>query len=168
VLGVDGVVLDGGVEPQPVALLAVVEGPLELAPGALAPSAPAAAAAAALLARVLILVLVVVVLVVVAGLGSLSGLGGATRLLLGAGGLGGLELGRDEGVVLGAQVDLVVEVAAAGAGGQRAVAVAVRDEVVLLLERLDLLDGDFELMSDPGVGAPLADPAADLVEVRSL
>ena len=28
VLGVDGVVLDGGVEPQPVALLAVVEGAL--------------------------------------------------------------------------------------------------------------------------------------------
>src|SRR4051794_20711359 len=45
VLGVDGVVLDGGVEPQPVALLPVVEGALE--PGGAAPRPTTAAAAAA-------------------------------------------------------------------------------------------------------------------------
>ena len=68
--------------------------------------APAAAPAAARRpARVLVLVL------------DLGALGGAARLLLGpaclllgARGLGGLELGGDQGVVLGAQVDLVVEV----------------------------------------------------------
>src|SRR3954467_2697410 len=48
VLGVDGVVLHGGIEPQSVALLAMVEGALERAPcrGALARAARAAAAAA--------------------------------------------------------------------------------------------------------------------------
>ena len=119
---------------------------------------------------VLVLVLVFVVLVA-AGLRGRGGRSGlllrAAGLLLGARRLGGFELGGDERVVLGAQVDLVVEVAAAGAGSQRAVGLAVRHEVVLLLERLDLLDGDLELMSDPGVGPTLADPAADLVEVWS-
>ena len=79
----------------------------------------------------------VVVVLVVAGLGGLGGRGGlllrAAGLLLGARRLGGLELGGDQRVVLGAQVDLVVEVAAAGAGSQRAVGVAVGHEVVLLL-----------------------------------
>ena len=115
-LGVDRVVLDGGIEPQPVALLAMVEGPLELARGGLAPPAPAAAAATALLAVVLVFVLVVVVVLVVAGLRGRCGLGLAAGLLLGAGRLGGLELGGDQRVVLGPQIDLVVEVAAAGAG----------------------------------------------------
>ena len=49
VLGVDGVLLDRGVEPEPVALLAVVEGALErlrAAPAAAAAAAPAAAARA--------------------------------------------------------------------------------------------------------------------------
>ena len=44
---------------------------------------------------------------------------------------------------------------------------AVRRELVLALERLDLLDGDLELMGDPGVGAALAHPRADLVELGS-
>src|SRR4051794_37446439 len=46
VLGVDRVVLHGGVEPQTVALLAVVEGALERARGAGAPARAATAAAA--------------------------------------------------------------------------------------------------------------------------
>src|SRR4051812_33207398 len=46
VLGVDGVVGDGGVEPQPVALLAVVEGAFERGRRRAAPG-PAAASAAA-------------------------------------------------------------------------------------------------------------------------
>ena len=37
---------------------------------------------------------------------------------------------------------------------------------LLTLERLDLLDGHLELMGDPGVGPPLADPCPDLVQLR--
>ena len=57
VLGIDGVVLHRGVEPEPVALVAVVEGSLERA-RALAPAAPAAASAATL-ARLVAVALVV-------------------------------------------------------------------------------------------------------------
>ena len=53
-----------------------------------------------------------VVAVGLALLGVVVALGGL--LLLGGAGLGGLELGGDQRVVLGAQVDLVVEVAAGG------------------------------------------------------
>src|SRR3954452_2842397 len=51
VLGVDGIVLDGGVEPQPVALVAVVEGPLEVLAAAGATATAAATAAPAPAAR---------------------------------------------------------------------------------------------------------------------
>src|SRR3954469_2502610 len=151
VLGVDGVVGDGGVEPQAVALLAVVEGPLEarLAGRAAARAAAAAAAPAPALGP-----LAVVALVVGLGLLVLAGLGAARGL--------GLELGGDQRVVLGAQVDLVVEVDPGRVAG-----LAVRQQVVLLLERLDLLDGDLELVSDPGVRAALSDPRANLVEMRT-
>src|SRR6188472_422494 len=57
VLGVDRVVLDGGVEPQPVALLAVVEGALQgagAAPAAAPSAAPAAAAARLVVVRLLL------------------------------------------------------------------------------------------------------------------
>src|SRR5215216_7593012 len=54
VLGVDGVVLDGGIEPQAVALLAVVERALERAGGALAAAAAARARARALRRLVLL------------------------------------------------------------------------------------------------------------------
>ena len=116
VLGVDGVVGHGRVEPQPVALLAVVEGALEVARagrrgggrgrrgargGAAWPRRrprrprrrPRRPARAARPPRPRALGL----------------LGRAARLLL-ARGLGGLELGGDQRVVLGAQIDLVVEV----------------------------------------------------------
>ena len=130
--------------------------------------APAAAPAAALLGLVfLVLVLFLFVVLVLVFVVVRLGLLGEARLLLGARRLGGFELGRDERVVLGAQVDLVVEVGAGRGAVGSAVGVAVRDEVVLLLERLDLLNGDLELMGYPGVGTTLADPAPDLVEVRS-
>jgi hypothetical protein len=73
-----------------------------------------------------------------------------------------LELGGDGRVVLGAQVDLVVEVEP---GGLRRLPVG--EQLVLALERLDVLDGHLELVGDPRVGPALPDPAADLVEVRS-
>jgi hypothetical protein len=111
VLGVHGVVGDGRVEPQPVALLAVVERALErsaVAAGGAAATATAPAAALGLLVGVgvgvgLGAVGTVGVVLVAGGLG-----------LLGLRGLGGVELGGDERVVLGAQVDLVVEVRAVG------------------------------------------------------
>jgi carbon storage regulator len=104
----------------------------------------------------------VIVVGVVARLGAPCLLFGLQALLFGlARGLGGLDLGRDERVVLGAQVDLVVEVDA----GSITVLGVGRQQLVLALEGLDLLDRRLELMGDPGVGTALADPAADLVEV---
>jgi hypothetical protein len=75
--------------------------------------------------------------------------------------LGGLQLGGDQSVVLGSKVDLSGEVGRDGAVG----GLLAAHQVVLALELLDLLDGDFELMGHPGVGAPLAHPRADLVEL---
>src|SRR4051794_135394 len=149
VLGVDGVVLHGGVEPQPVALLAVVERALERAPGGAAAAGAAAGAATAARLRLLLAVLFRLL-----G-GALGGLLGCLRVLLGlARGLG-LELGRDRGVVLGAQIGLLA------VGGL----VAIGLEILLALERLDLLDCRFELVRDPCVGAALSHPRADLVKL---
>src|SRR5207244_6428716 len=47
VLGVDGVVLDGRIQPQPVALLAVIEGPLQRPGAACGPPAAYSTQAAA-------------------------------------------------------------------------------------------------------------------------
>jgi len=100
VLGVDGVVLDGRVKPQAVALLAVVEGALQRRRCARArpPSASATAAAAAGARRLGVLLVVLLLAVAVRG-----GLGGKPLGL----GLGGLQLGCDQRVILGAKVDLV-------------------------------------------------------------
>src|SRR4051794_37648409 len=126
VLGVHRIVGDGRVQPQPVALLAVVERALERPRRAgRAPAAPTAAAAAAL-GTVVVLVLVLFLVALV--------LGGL--LVLGTAGGLGLELGGDQRVVLRAQIDLVVEVDP----HRGAVAVALGGELVLALERLDLLD----------------------------
>jgi hypothetical protein len=149
VLGVDAVVGDRRVQPQAVALVAVVEGRL-VGRGLLdARAAAPAAATAAALGRLV----VAVALVLLLGLG--------LGLLGPAGGLG-LELGGDQRVILGAQVDLVVEVDAGRLGR-----LAVGQEVVLLLEGFDLLDGDLQLVGDPGVCAPLAHPGPDLVQMRA-
>src|SRR5579871_4796328 len=103
VLRVRGVVGDGRVEPQAVALLAVVEGPLE-GLAAPRPARPPAAAGAAL-GRLL-------------GLGVLLvGLARALGLLgLPARPLGRLELLGDPRVVGGAQVELVVVARGRGVG----------------------------------------------------
>ncbi len=81
-------------------------------------------------------------------------------LLLGALRLGRLELGGDERVVLGAQIDLVVEVNADPGLG-----VAVRLQPLLTLEGLDLLDRHLELVGDPGIGAALPDPGSYPVQL---
>ena len=44
---------------------------------------------------------------------------------------------------------------------------AVGLQAVLALERLDLLDGDLELVGDPRVGATLSHPSTDLVKLRT-
>ena len=111
-LGVDRVVLDRGVEPQAVALLAVVEGALERARccGSLsvAPRPPRRLRLRAPSRRA---ILVVVLLLGVALLG------GELAGPLGFG-FGGFELGGDQRVILGAQVDLLGVVPAAGALGR--------------------------------------------------
>ena len=84
---------------------------------------------------------------------------GLLVLLLGALGLGGVELGGDQRVVLGAQIDLVVEVHGSGVG------LGGRLEALLALEGLNLLNGDLELMRDPRVRPSLADPCADPVQL---
>src|SRR4051812_16798461 len=156
VLGVDRVVLDRGIEPEPVALLAMVEGALERLAGAAPGAAAAAAAGAPAGRRRLVAALFALGLGVLVG-GALGGLLREAGLLFRAPRLLGLELGGDGRVVLRAEVDLL----------ERLGGVAVRLEVVLALERLDLLDRHLELMGDPGVRPPLPDPPSDLVELRA-
>jgi hypothetical protein len=83
--------------------------------------------------------------------------------MVGALGLGRLELGRDQRVILGTQINLIVKVGC----GHRALKLVIGDESLLLLEGLDLLDRDLQLMGDPRIGAALPDPGADLIELRS-
>ncbi len=72
---------------------------------------------------------------------------------------GGLELGGDQRVVLGTQVDLLEVV-----GGHRVVGgILAAYKIVLALELLDVADAHLELMGHPCVGAALPDPGADLV-----
>src|SRR5215217_4669282 len=144
VLGVHRIVLDRGVQPQAVALLAVVERPLELAAAA-AGTAPATASAATpplgLVAGDLDVVVVLVLLVLV---------------LLGL----GIERRRDQRVVLGAQVEIVaVRDGALGFPALRCV------ELVIALELAQILDRDLELMGDPGVGPALSYPRPDLIQL---
>ena len=74
----------------------------------------------------------------------------------------GCELGGDQSLILGPEIDLVVEVdARAGLG------FAVGLEALLALERLDLLDRHLELVGDPRVRAPLTYPGSDSVQLWS-
>ena len=135
-------------------------GPELLPPERDAEHAAAAPSAAAAGARARGVVLVVVL---GARLARLRGLLLGLRLRALGLEFGGLELGGDQRVVLGAQVDLLGVV-----GGGRALAgVLVADQIVLALELLDVAHADLELVGDPGVGAALAHPGADLVEVRA-
>src|SRR5262245_65404393 len=115
-LRVGGIVLHRGVEPQPVALLAVVEGALErLRLAGAAPAAPSAAPAAAA-ARL-------VVAVPVLGVGGVLVAGVLLGLALGLQGLG------HQRIVLGAQIRLVRLSA-----GRLPVGRVGRRELVLALE----------------------------------
>ncbi|CAA9487886.1 MAG: hypothetical protein AVDCRST_MAG17-592 [uncultured Solirubrobacterales bacterium] len=159
-LGVDGVVLHGGVEPQAVALFAVVEGSLErlarragnAGAGATATATTTSATSPRALVAVLVLSRSRLVLRFVGGQG---GLRHVLRL--------GLRVERCgyERVVLGAQVDLDLLAGPRSVGG----GLLGRDQLVLPLEGGDVAGRDLELMGDPRVGTTLADPAADLVEL---
>ena len=105
------------------------------------------AASATTAGRLLRLIVLVVLFVVLVGLLS----------------SGGVELGRDQRVVLGAQVDVIVVFGR----GRGAVGLVAGLELLVALEGLDLLHCHFELVGDPRVGPPLADPGADAVELRS-
>src|SRR4051794_10699692 len=107
VLGVHGIILDGGVQPQAVPFLAVVERALERARGRGATARAATAAPGGTLGFL-------VVFGIIGGgcssllLGSLArGLFGGARRLLGLASGFGFELGGDLRVVLRAQVDLL-------------------------------------------------------------
>ena len=112
-------------------------------------AAAASSAASATTAGGLLRLIVLVVLFVVVLVGLLSS--------------GGVELGRDQRVVLGAQVDVIVVLGR----GRGAVGLVAGLELLVALEGLDLLHCHFELVGDPRVGPPLADPGADAVELRS-
>ena len=73
-------------------------------------------------------------------------------------GFGGLQLGCDQRIVLGSQIDFVWIVVATALGR-----LAVADELVLALELLDVAHGHLELVGDPGIGTALPYPRADLI-----
>ena len=142
VLRVGRVVLDRGIEPDAVALLlALVEGRLEGL--AASPSAAAATTAPTTAAGLLALAVVIGI--------ALALVGRALFLL----GLGLAQLSFDLGLDLVAQVDVGGGLFALGA------------ELVPLPEITQLGGGNAELVSDPSVGPPLADPGAGLVELGS-
>ena len=126
-LGVDRIVLDRRVQPQAVAILAVVERALQRAPAAARASAPTASASPAPAGPHGRLVLILVPLALL-----------ALGLLFGC-----LQLRSDERVVLGSEIDFVGVVGGDGALGGFAVA----NQLVLALELLDVTDGDLELVS---------------------
>ena len=140
VLGVDRVVLDRGVEPEPVALLAVIERALEGLPRPGPPAATAAPSPAAPAWRALVLVAVLL-------------------------GLVGLRLQgrRHKGVVLRSEVLLEALAVAAVAVCAGLTGLRRGREIVLPLEVHELPDAHIELMSDPGVGPPLPNPGPNLV-----
>jgi hypothetical protein len=136
----------------------MIERPLER-PGAAAagarpehaPSAPAAPAPRSWPGRVLVVGLIAVIL-------PIAPLARFCSRLLGSE-LGGLELGRDQRIVLGPQIDLVGVVRGA-AGTLRSI---VLTERILPLELFDIAYADFELVRDPSVGATLPHPGSDLI-----
>ena len=150
VLGVDGVVLDRGVEPEAVAVgFAVVEGRLEL----FAPAAATAAAAARRRGaggpaprRRLGLAVAVAVILVVLGLASASSSASASASSAVA-------------------ASISASISSRRSTSPVPALVLVGGEPVLFAELAQLRGADLELVGDPGVGAALAHPGADLVEL---
>ena len=164
VLGVDRVVLDGGIEPQAVALLAVVERALERAGGGaacgarpprrrgalgLSPSSSASASSSSSAARA------------ASASAAFGGSSAARAPPRPSRGLGPRARRRS------ARRPRRADRSRRRSRAARAVGLAVRLEPLLALERLDLLHGDLELVRDPRVGATLSHPPADLVQLRS-
>src|ERR671932_983011 len=132
------------------ALVAVVERPLERVPGAASPPPAAAPPTPPAALGLLLRGLLVRSLFLHRDLLRL-------RLLL------RLECGCDQRLVLGAKVGLLLR------RGGKGLPVAVRlgrDQPVLSLEGRDVLDRYLELMGYPCIRASLPDPGADLVQLR--
>ena len=143
VLGVDRVVLDGGIEPEPVSLLAVVERRLERTPPDLRrvrrpPRRPRRRRWPVVSLGLLVVVLVVVLV------RSGPRRPRARRRSARRPRPGDRSRRRSRPPAPAPSGSVLVE--------------------VLALERLDLLDGHLELVRDPGVGASLAHPGADPVQ----
>ncbi len=83
---------------------------------------------------------------------------GGTGLFFGFASGFGFQLRGDLRIVFRAQIDLF---------GAVAVFFEIGLEALLALEGLDLLDGDFQLVRYPRIGATLSHPPADLVKLRT-
>ncbi len=162
VLGVDRVVLDGGIEPQAVALLAVVERALERAVGG---GAAARAAAAAAGGRLGFSSSCVVLPASAARRVSPRPRPPCARPPR--------RRGRSSSALRAASSSSSAAICASSSARRSTsssgapVVVGVGLQALLALERLDLLDGHFELVRDPRVGATLSHPPADLVKLRT-
>ena len=144
-LGVDGIVLDRRIEPEPEAVVgAVVEGGLHGLPGAPPSAAPAPAAPATAPGALGVAVL---------GPSAFSSASSVRLGLLILG--GGLLLERRP---LDLRLDLVAQLEIPGV-------LLLGRELVAAPELAQLGGRNVELVRDPGIGAALADPGANLVEL---
>ena len=149
VLGVDGVVLDGGIEPQAVALLAVVEGRLERTPGPCVPRPPPRPPRRPRRRRR------------VARSSPRPRRPRPRRR-------SALRPRRPRARRRSARRPRRADRSRRRSPPTAAPSVSPPVlESLLTLEGLDLLNGHLELVGDPGVGSALADPGADAVQLRS-
>lgn len=172
VFGVDLNVLDGGIEPEAVAFLAVVEGAFEAvvlpapAPSA-ASAAPSPGPAFGLRTVSFVVVAVFLATAVFLVVFSTTGfpVGGGRCFLLGPGPcLLGFGLGSSGFLCGGCRLDLgfdfVAEIDLC-----RGIVVVARSKIMLAAELAEFGGAYLKLMGDPGIRASLLDPGPDLVEL---
>lgn len=145
VLGVDRIVNDGGIEPEPVTLFAVVESCFECR--ATAASATATAATAATSGAI--------------GSVFVRCLGGLRFALCER----SFQISCDQRVVFCSKVKFFFDSRRSGRVIGRSSTIGI--ELLLALEGRDVICGRLKLMRDPSVGATLSHPHADLVQVWS-
>ena len=146
VLGVDRVVLDGRVEPQAVALIAVVEGRLERARRTCAVRRPLRPPRRPRRRR--------------AGRSSSSSSDSSSSS-------GRSASAASSSAAISASSSARRSISSSKSTARPALGVGAGLETLLALEGLNLLDGDLELVRDPGVGSALAHPGADAIELWS-
>ena len=157
VLRIDRVVLDGWVEPQSVALLAVVERPLEGTGVAVCCAAAAAATTAAAAFRVascwsgITRVRVRVLVLLRSGASAFRRSASSSA--------------ASSSAAISASSSARRSISSKSDGAGACGGVLVAGKIVLALELLDVLHADFELVCDPGVGTALPYPDTDLVQM---